>query len=1183
LAYIKRVEMRGFKTFGSKKISVPLDRGFTVITGPNGSGKSNILDAIRFVLGDLSARSLRADKMSEVIFDGGRLGSSEAARTAQISILLDNQKRQIPVDTGTVHISRKVNRNGISEYLLNGKNVSRSHLIDILSIAGLSSAGHNIVMQGTITRLTDITPVERRKLIEDLVGISEYDVKKGQAQNQLRQAETNLRIASARIGDVRSRLEHLEEERNDAIRHNFIQGEIKKLQAIIASFKMKNLEAVRAKLLTTLQEQKTTLHNLKEQQKKLLLDRDNIELRRREFDEEVADKGNIKLVNVQNALGDIMTNIAKMKMTIDSGTTSLKGFKKIREERIRHLKVLNSSIRETKKNLSELIVARKQLKHELNTKTTKHQTLSSELLNIKKNIDDNSQKIKKIEEEMYKLGNEAHKLDAKIKVSTTRQKIVTDNLKTLEDRQLIFESTIKGLQTQFKELQRLRVKEQENLVNVSESIANDLNLKSNLIADIDEAENTRKIAEEAVAEYEIHRNLAEKIGTTDAALMKIEELSETGAIDGLFGRLENLIKVNPRYQKAIDVASSGWIKAIVVKDMEVALKCIERLKKMKIGRIKLIPLSDVQNYTAVAPPDIEGVIDIAPAFIKCDDAYSSVVNFALGDTVITSSEKAAFLASKAGYRAVDLNGDLYEAGGGIEGGYYRSPIPISSLIPSENTITVLHKSVKSLENLMGKRKNDINSLDTGILSLNEDKIKRSETIKAIERNLDLVNQNMARAKQNILAVNKKIRGYQKAFESEDYNRLQNQSNEGNLRKKIVKLKSQRKRLEKKTTPSNIAKYETEEHQLKTEIDKLNRRLIKIESDTNLLELNLETTLKPELKRANIGIKTLERQISTLQEEIDHARTDFREANQQLSELEESKRKISESLSSVKDRRKEFEEQLDNANIQLRTLSQNYNSLANEVHVLELEVQSKASAINHLKEELLGLGYTDSLSVTSEETKTAKSSLSLLQFELEKLGSVNQLAITQYSEQQINYKHLSSRLYQLEAEKKSIVDFMEEIEREKKEVFVEAYNEIKESFVEFFSKLTGGGVGYLSQQNQEDPFAAGIDIFVQFPGKNSRLIASASGGEKSVTAVSFIFAIQSMSPAPFYLLDEIDAHLDVYNSERLADLLKQQSATSQLIAITLRDVIMDRADWLFGVYIQNGISKIVSTKIEEVTS
>jgi chromosome segregation protein len=279
LAYIKRIEIRGFKTFGPKKVSIPLDRGFTVITGPNGSGKSNILDAIRFVLGDLSARSLRVDKMSEVIFDGGRRGVGDAAKTAQINILLENKKRRIPVDTSTVHISRKVNRNGISEYLLNGKNVSRGHLVDILSIAGLSSAGHNVIMQGTITRLTDITPVERRKLIEDLVGISGYDVKKSQAQNQLRQAETNLRIASARIGDVRSRLENLEEERNDAVRYNIIRGEIKKFQAILASFKIKNLEAVRVKLLTKLQDQKIMLNNLKEQQTKLLFDRDNIESR----------------------------------------------------------------------------------------------------------------------------------------------------------------------------------------------------------------------------------------------------------------------------------------------------------------------------------------------------------------------------------------------------------------------------------------------------------------------------------------------------------------------------------------------------------------------------------------------------------------------------------------------------------------------------------------------------------------------------------------------------------------------------------------------------------------------------------------------------------------------------------------------------------------------------------------
>lgn len=204
----------------------------------------------------------------------------------------------------------------------------------------------------------------------------------------------------------------------------------------------------------------------------------------------------------------------------------------------------------------------------------------------------------------------------------------------------------------------------------------------------------------------------------------------------------------------------------------------------------------------------------------------------------------------------------------------------------------------------------------------------------------------------------------------------------------------------------------------------------------------------------------------------------------------------------------------------------------------------------------------------------------MKLELERLGSINQLAIAQYDEQKDNYKQLSIRQNELEKEKRSIIDFMEEIERKKKEAFMQAFNSISENFTKFFSKLTGGGMAYLSLQDSNDPFAGGVDIFAQFPGKTSRLIAGASGGEKSVTAVAFIFTIQTLFPAPFYVFDEVDAHLDPDNAARLADLFKEQSNGTQLIALTLRDVIMDRAERLFGVYIQDGVSRVISTKIME---
>ena len=248
---LTQLEIRGFKSFGSKKVVIKLDRGLTVITGPNGSGKSNIFDAVRFVLGDLSARSLRADKMAEIIFDGIP-GKSTASRAAYVKIRFNNKDRQLPIDRDAVTISRRVKRTGVSEYFLNGRHIPRSQLVDILSMAGLSSSGHNMIMQGTITRLADVTPEERRKVIENLIGIIEYNIKRAEARVQLQQADTNLRIASARIGDVEVRLERLEEERNEALRHNLIQQEIKKFQAVLHSYKISQLEHEKAMLIKDL-------------------------------------------------------------------------------------------------------------------------------------------------------------------------------------------------------------------------------------------------------------------------------------------------------------------------------------------------------------------------------------------------------------------------------------------------------------------------------------------------------------------------------------------------------------------------------------------------------------------------------------------------------------------------------------------------------------------------------------------------------------------------------------------------------------------------------------------------------------------------------------------------------------------------------------------------------------------
>jgi chromosome segregation protein len=1160
-----------------------LEKGLTVFTGPNGSGKSNLFDAIKFVLGDLSARSLRASKMGEIIFDG--VLGTPSAKTAYVKLRFDNSDRTIPLDRDVVTLSRRVNRKGISKYLLNGSTVSRSQLIDVLGMAKLYSSGHNMIMQGTITKLAEITPDERRRVIEDFVGIAEYNAKKAEARMQLRQAETNLRIADARIGDVQYRLERLEEERNDALRFNVIQGEIRKLHAILTSHLISQIEAERKSLTEELEQQGSEVENLKVQRNDLQQKRREVESARRRFDEEVTDKGSVRLHAIQQRIGEIMASIASLKMEIDSGNISLKGLNKIRDERALQLKSLQDEVRESTSQLSTLRAERNKVKQELDEKAGKQAKLSTVIGDLKQNLGKNTSRIRELETEYTELERQATQVDTQLKRNTVKQRIIANNLKNLEERCASFNLMVNNLEVHLSELQRLQKEERERGTRRSTSLDKALTKKNELLLEMEDAEKTATIARNAIVDFKARKEFIDKIATEESALQRLEEMGKTGAIQGIIGRLSNLVKIKSKYRRALDVTASGWLNALVVKDIEVALRCAESLKKMKIGRIKLLPLGEVKDAQGRDPVDLDGVIGLAAELVQCDEKYLGAVNFVFGDTAVTSGKKSAFLASKKGVRAVDLNGDLYEAGGGIESGYYRVPIDITSLIPREIAIGGLTKSVQSLERVLSKRKKDVDDITSDIAELHEEQVKRLEVGNIIARDIDLVSNNISRTKQNIKTLNKRVKRLKIYLSKGDQIQSQLRSKRDTYTKSLRQLQLQKKKIAFIEDQSSITQYEDEETRLQSEITEANRRFVRIESDVNFLETKLRATLKPEHERVKLDIQTLTKQINKMTKNTTTAQSSLDVAEKQLADLEGTKAVLSESLASVKGKRGEFEEQVDKIDLQLKRVGQEYEPLTNRIHQLELELQRKNLESEGLRNELLRLGREKPVSaiLSGREVKNVEASLDLMRFELEQLGSVNQLAPDQYNEQQKNYKQLSVRRNQLERERRAILEFIDEVERKKREAFIEAYMRVNESFTVFFEKLTGGGKGRLSLEKAEDPFAGGLDIFVQFPGKASRLIAGASGGEKSVVAVAFVFAIQSLSPASFYMFDEVDAHLDPYNAERLADLLKEQSVNSQFIVVTLRDVVIDRAEKLFGVYIQNGLSHVISTRMEEAVA
>ncbi len=687
-----------------------------------------------------------------------------------------------------------------------------------------------------------------------------------------------------------------------------------------------------------------------------------------------------------------------------------------------------------------------------------------------------------------------------------------------------------------------------------------------------------------LTEFEVQRELLDKVASEETALNTIEEMGDVGAIPGIHGRLHALIKINKRYHKAVTTASQGWLQAIVVEDVVTALRCIENLKRLRRGRIKLLPLTEITNIRMVAPPKISGVIGLATDFIHAEKRYQDILAFVFGDTIVTSGEKSAFIVAKAGFRAVDLQGNLYEPGGGIESGFYREPVNIASLAPSVKAVTGLSQSVATLEHLLSKSHHDLSSLDKDIHHLQDDYTKRSNVLTIISKDIEVVTSNIARTQRNLHTLNEKITDLTTSLDNNRQEQDRLQVNKQPFLKTMRRLRIQRTRLlSKRSQHHELSQVEAEREALASGLSDNNKKLLTLSNEINLLEAQLTTTLKPEQIRIRRDIRTLSTQMKRIHNTLTHAQDNLTTLTQHLILLEESKKKLTHSLSTYAEQRRTYEKQVDEVDTQLSEITQAYEPITTHLHHLDLEIQRYNLEEQTLYKNLQTLGYGTPLLFDPRDIKSINSSLDLMRFEFQQLGSINQLAPDQYHEQQQKYKQLSIRRNQLEQERKSILDFMDEIERRKRETFLEAYTQVNTNFSYFFEKLTDGGTGWLSLQNPDDPFSGGLDIFAQFPGKAARLIASASGGEKSVVAVVFIFAIQHLSPMSIYLFDEIDAHLDHHNAERLADLLREQAASSQFIVITLRDVIIDRAERLFGVYIQNGLSRVISTKIPELVA
>ncbi|PMB74206.1 chromosome segregation protein SMC [Candidatus Bathyarchaeota archaeon] len=1182
MPYIKKIEIKSFKSFG-QTAKIVLDKGFTAITGPNGSGKTNVVDAVLFALGELSTRRLRAESAAKLIFHGSEKARLERAKMAKVVIQFDNSDGRIPVDTATVTISREVYRNGQSVYRLNGRRISRVYIMEILSMAGISSTSQNIILQGTITRLTDISPMERRKIIEDLVGIAQYDAEKAEAEEKLRVADISIRTAMGRIDEVQRRVEDLERERNELLRYNFLKNEIKKYEAVKLSHDI-------AQIQEKIKRDSVQAGKIKSRLEKIRALRDQYRQRRREIEgewrklsSEIVEEGGSQVFRVQMKIGELKSKLTELATKISSGKTSLEGLKRVRENSLQQYQSIRNEIRENRLKIRRLRSEYERIMSQINSKQVEHDALAKEAAQLWESIGENSKRIREIELQLDRDYKRLAFLRSEHAKSQTAIKIRERRLRDLNERKERFASTLGELGKSLAELIKVQKEQKAQLRNLERMLERRIAQKEAIEREIAEAGKIAESAREAVVEFATQRELAETVAAEEKALKSIEELGELGVIQGVYGRLRNLIKIDKAYHQAIEVAAGGWLDALVVKDFDAAFTCTETLRRMKLGRIKIIPLEAVSIAKPVKVPEDKNVSGAAFSFIKCAKQYEPAVYFVFGDTIVVPEDKTAFELSSQGYRVVTVNGDLYEPGGALESGYYRAPIDFSAIIPSEAAIKSLDEAVRALQQHLSRRGSDIASLEEEIDRTRVEIARLSEAITTLDREITRVKRSVKRTKSNVRRIEANIKRVEGEIEAEKAKIWTYRAERSTLQKEIRKLQSELAVLRRKVDPANIQEMEVKREKLAEEINTLRQKLGAVQTEISTLQSQFDNVLRVGYQNAKIQLAKVEQQLRKVEGEVEEALQEREKLKQELAELEKSRVELSKTVLSAKEEAQKFSIQIDEIDKELRKIEGEYEETDRLLNQYQLNIQTFMMQLEQWQNQLKQFGYEKPLEVTVKEVEEAEASLRMLQFELERISGVNQLALSHYAEQISRYKELSLRMNELEKEKQAILKFMEEIESKKHKVFTEAFEKINQNLQKYFSKLTSGGAATLILENPEMPFSGGIDMIVQFPNKPSIVVSGASGGERSVAAVAFLFAIKDFTPASFYILDEIDAHLDAFHVSRLADVLLEESEKAQFIVITLKPEMVNKAQRVYGVYERNGVSNIISAKFLEVPS
>ena len=1169
MVHIRKLEIFGFKSFGYKNTIVNLEPGLVAISGANGSGKSNILDAISFVLGENAPKTMRVDKLRSLLHDVD--GNRHGAKIARVSCHFDNTDRKIPVDSNIVTITREMDESGENIYYLNQKKMQRNHILDLLEVANAGIHKLNIVQQGTITRISEFNAEERRKIIEDIIGLAYFDEKKTEALKQLDEADRRLEIALARMDEIKKRIDELEEERNHQLRYDLLERELKRLYAIQASNKLKDIESQKISKERNLNAIQSETKKFDEQRNQLKDEIKKLEEEKQKFMEEV-DAYNVAkaaidselsaaMLQSESANSKIATNTRRLNTIdlrlpeIESELNNLHEKRSELEVKIQQLKDSINSINETKKTANaDLSSIDSEISHVLKQQSqaaTNKLKVDEKIKNIKNSLHDAKLSLSKIEQERNDVANKIEQNSVKIKSLLVEK----ENLLNLEQKLKIIRA---GHEATIKELK-------SRLENMSEK-------KAKIEKDIEDTTLILEKASKAATQYETKIGVGKEVMHEDYSIAKLKEDSKRLGIQGL---VYEMLSWDKQFERPILAVGSDWLKALVVNDFATLLGLAEFAQEKKLPKIRIIPLDAIPN-SKISLPQEQGIVGVLSDYIKCDEKLVALKNFIFGNIILVDSKESAYALSKKGFKAVTTDGQFFEADANAIVVDINSKISnLTKIILLSTSVDGLVQSLDLLKKFIQNKKAHLKKIERITKSL-ENRYNASETGLA---NVDLSFTD-AKAKLKSISI----------FEEQLTSRIsQLKSREENLKTNAAKLESYIGSLEERISMTQENYADEEQAQIAVSLGVLNEKKSAFLSTLNSISAQFreQTTHLTLLTNEDTSFKSNMRSLSQEQSSLNHEKHDLEvesrsfakekeKADLTLISLREKEQQLISTSGTSVSALKEYDAKLKDLYDGEKAVTKEINNFERQSDSLLRDIKDLTENEIKIRDTLSSFGYHEIL-----ETFDVDQILTALESERKALsGSLNTKAPETYIEISDGYHSMSTRKNELEEERNSIVKFIEEIDKDKRQTFLESYDKVDKDIREVFHKMTGGNA-WLEIQNEDDIFASGLSFLAQFPDKQKRESTSISGGEKTLAAITFLLALQTLKPSPFYLLDEVDAHLDALNTERLSKILEERSKGSQMIIVSLKDSTVQKATLIYGVFSKNGLSQVVSHKISNV--